>query len=235
MELVELSCKNCGSQLKPESISTELNAARCTHCNALFAISLPERKDSAGQQTGPRPKVPMPERFEVSELGHEFVLTRRWFSPGLFFLLFFCIIWNGFMVVWHTISLSTGLWFMSLFGLIHTAVGIGLAYGTLAGFLNTTQIKVGRGNLSLRHGPIPWKGNKAIPAHSVRQIYGKEMIKNSKNGTYKRYSVEVVLDTNKRETLVKGLEEAEQALFIEQQVEQHLGIQDRATPGEIPR
>ncbi|MGK0186123.1 MAG: hypothetical protein ACI9R3_001906 [Verrucomicrobiales bacterium] len=235
MELIELSCKNCGSQLKPESISTELNAARCTHCNALFAIALPQRQDSDTPRNGPRAKVPMPKGFEVSDLGHEFILKRRWFSPALFFLLFFCIFWNGFMIVWHTISLTTGAWFMSLFGLIHTAVGIGLAYGTLAGFMNTTEIKVGRGNLTLRHGPIPWKGNKDIASHSVRQLYCKEKISHGKNGPHSRYTVEIVLDSDKRETLVKNLNEAEQALFIEQQIEGHLGIQDQATPGEISR
>lgn len=235
MELLELACKNCGSQLEPESISTELNAARCTHCNALFAIALPQQQNAESTRKGPRPKVPMPKGFEVSELGHEFVIKRRWYSPALFFLLFFCIFWNGFMVVWHTMALTTGAWFMSLFGLIHTAVGIGIAYGTLAGFLNTTEIKMGRGTLILKHGPVPWKGNKDIAAHSIRQLYCKEKITRGKNGTHHRYSVEAVLDTDKRETLVKGLQKAEQALFIEQQLESRLGIQDQATPGELPR
>ncbi|MEZ5326002.1 MAG: hypothetical protein R3F19_13205 [Verrucomicrobiales bacterium] len=235
MELVELSCKNCGSQLKPESISAELNAARCTHCNALFAISLPQNQNTHAPRNGPRPKAPMPKGFEVSDLGHDFILKRKWFSPALFFMLFFCIFWNGFMVVWHTIALSTGAWFMSLFGIIHTAVGIGVAYGTLAGFMNTTEIKVGRGNLSLRHGPVPWKGNKEIPAHTVKQLYCKEKITNSKNGTHTRYSIEIILEGDKRDTLIKGLEEAEQALFVEQQLEERLGIKDQATPGELPR
>ena len=33
----------------------------------------------------------------------------------------------------------------------------------------------------------------------------------------------------------RGLTEAEQALYIEQQLEQFLGIKDEAVPGELPR
>ena len=124
---------------------------------------------------------------------------------------------------------------MSLFGIIHTAVGIGLAYGTLAGFLNSTEIRVGRGNLSLKHGPVPWKGNKDIPAYAVKQLYCKEKITSSKNGQHTKYTVEAILEGDKRDTLLKDLEEAEQALFIEQQLEEHLGVKDQATPGELPR
>jgi len=235
MHLIELCCKNCGASLKPENISTALAIARCPHCDAVFAISAPSadgRVDSG--RAAPRLPVPMPRRFEMLDLGNSLEIKRSWFTPALFFLIFFCVFWNGFMVVWHGIALSTGAWFMSCFGLIHTAVGIGLAYGTVAGFVNQTVVRVGQGLLEVRHGPLPWLGNKSFPVHAVKQLYCKEHVHHGKNGSSTNYSVEIRLD-NGQETLIQSLPECEQALYIEQELERFLKIEDQPVRGELPR
>jgi hypothetical protein len=45
----------------------------------------------------------------------------------------------------------------------------------------------------------------------------------------------VLRQDNVRETLVKGLTDADQALYIEQELERHLRIQDQPVAGELPR
>jgi len=42
--------------------------------------------------------------------------------------VFFCLGWDGFLIVWHGIAIASLMWFMSLFALIHTTVGIVLTY-----------------------------------------------------------------------------------------------------------
>ena len=235
MELIELSCKNCGATLQPENVSLPLCVARCPHCGAVFAIADPSRGESAaGAAWRPRPRVPMPPRVDVLDLGNHLEIRRSWFSPMLFFLLFFCIFWNGFMVVWHVMAISMGAWFMSVFGLLHTAVGLGLAYGTLAGFVNQTVIRVGQGLLEVQHGPLPWLGNKTLPAHEVQQLYCQEHVHHGKNGSSVTYSVELVRNEG-RETLIKSLSECDQALFIEQELERFLKIEDQPVRGELAR
>ncbi len=233
MKLIELGCKNCGASLRPENLSMQLLIARCPHCDAVFAIADPSRSASAGSER-PREPVAMPRQFEVLDQGYWLEIRRRWFTPIMFFLAFFCVFWNGFMVVWHAIALSTGMWLMSLFGLLHTAVGIGLVYATVAGFVNQTVIRVGQGTLTVHHGPLPWFGNKSVPSHAIQQLYCKEHVQRSRESDSVTYSVEMILD-NGRETLVKGLDKCEQAIFIEQTLERFLKIEDKPVPGELPR
>ncbi|MBX3741388.1 MAG: hypothetical protein KF712_10385 [Akkermansiaceae bacterium] len=228
--LVELKCNNCGSQLKPEDISPQLSAARCHHCNALFALPA-----AAGGRTIGRPDVALPRGMSIEERMDGLTITRRWLEAKVWFLLFFAVFWNGFMIVWNVISLSQGIWMMSVFGLLHTGVGLFLIYLVLAMFLNTTTVKVTYDAVETRSGPLPWKGNKTIPKHEVEQFYCTEKVQHSKNGSSVTYKVEAVLKGNRRETLVQGITHHDQALYIEQQLERHLGIRDVSVAGEHGR
>lgn len=235
MKLIELRCKSCGATLNPDNIVERLAMARCGHCGAVFAISGAPWQDPDKAEELQRPKVPMPRRIQVQELGNSLEITRRWYGHAFLFLAGFCVVWNGFMIFWHVMALSEGAWFMSLFGLIHTAVGIGLAYFTVAGFLNSTVIRARRGLIEITSGPVPWPGNKTVSTDDLEQLYSKEQIRHTKNGVSYAYQVHAITRGNVRKTLLKGLTEAEQALYIEQELERFLGIEDRPVRGEIPR
>lgn len=235
MNLIELKCKNCGSQLAPEDFSPQLYAVRCPHCNALYAISTPQPNTGTPTQVPTRAEVPLPKHTTLSIQGGDLLIVRKWITGGTFFLLFFCILWNGFIFVWQREAISDRNWTMSAFGLIHAAVGIGIAYAVLTSFINNTTIKANHARLSITHGPLPWKGNKTIPRDTVRQIYCKEITRRSKNGPRVSYNIETCSEKNHRDTLVKGLSDPDQALFVEQQIEKHLGIKDTFVSGEIPR
>ena len=200
MKLVELRCKNCGALLKPDNVVERLAMARCDHCDAVFAIEAPAPAGRV-EPSPQRGDVPLPKGFTVNDFGNTLEITRRWFSPVFFFLVVFCVFWNGFMVVWHGIALSMGAWFMSLFGLIHTAVGIGLIYATISGLVNRTVFRVGRGTLEVRHEPLPWPGNKTLAANRIEQLYSKEKIRHGKNGVNYAYTVQAVMADGRRETL----------------------------------
>jgi hypothetical protein len=227
--LTDLKCRNCGAALSAADISPQLGAARCGHCRSLFA--LPASTPAAI----PRPEVPLPAAFTMEKQGDTLVITRRWRNFGAWFLLFFAIFWNGFLVVWHGIALSTGAWFMSAFGLIHTAVGLFLIYTVAAQFLNSTVIRASPRGLESKSGPLPWKGDRQLPAGSVSQLYCTEKVHRTKNGSTTRYGVEAVLPGNRRDTLVRDLPDADHALFIEQQLERHLGLADIPVAGEHGR
>lgn len=177
----------------------------------------------------------MPRGIEVLDLGSELQIKRRWFSFVFLFLAVFCIFWNGFMLFWHAMALSMGAWFMSVFGLLHTAVGIGLAYFTLAGFLNTTNVRVGHGTIQIVHQPLPWPGNIVLPAHHVNQLFCRERVRHGKNGPSVTYELHAVTADGRQRKLLSGLSEPEQALYVEQELERHLGIDDALVRGELPR
>ncbi|MFT4175727.1 MAG: hypothetical protein QM627_03650 [Luteolibacter sp.] len=228
--LVELKCTNCGSRLSPAEISPHLAAARCSHCHALFALPT-----SVVNTEMVRPEVGLPKKMTLVDLGNILEITRKWRGAAAYVLIPFTLFWNGFMVVWHTISLSQGIWTMSLFGLLHTGVGLFLIYLVLAKLFNTTVVRVKMGRLTVNSGPIPWPGSKNLDASEVTQLFCKEKVTHNKNGSTTKYTVEAILKGHRTETLVSDLETYEQALFIEQQLEKHLKIMDAKVTGEHGR
>ncbi len=179
----EIVCKACGAAVAPDAVDRELSVARCEACGAVFGVTA----DGGAEASPARPQVGMPKGMEVLDIGQALQITWRWFGAKYLGLLFFCIFWNGFMIAWHTIAISQGAWFMSLFGLIHTAVGVVLGYVTLAGLLNRTTLRAGGGVLEIHHAPLPWPNNHlTLTAEDLRQLYVKEKVSRGNNNSVSR-------------------------------------------------
>lgn len=236
MELMEIRCKRCGAPIPKRNIDRELALATCEHCGTVFGLRLPTPEEEREAPRVPeRPPVPMPERFEIAETGSALRITYQWFNWTYVMLMVFAVFWNGFMVVWNVMGAVATFGIMNLFGLLHTAVGIGMAYYALVGLINSTTIWVTPGVLKISHHPLPWFGAKEVRASAIRQLYAKEVIRSTKNGTSRNYQVHAVLEGEGQEKLLQGLAEAEQALYIEQEIERYLGIEDRPMATELPR
>jgi hypothetical protein len=112
------------------------------------------------------------------------------------------------------------------------AVGIGLTYSTVAGLLNTTTLQVGEGTLSVHHGPLPWVGNRVLPTDDIRQLYTERSVSGGKSKK-ETFTVHAIVGTGPTISVVSRLEEITQALYIEKEVERHLGIVDERVPGAV--
>jgi hypothetical protein len=214
-------------------------AGKCRACNALVNLRdyLPESVQPV-RPVAPRQRlqVPRPPGFVVDDSGMALTITRRWFSCAFIFLAFFCVAWDSFLVFWYSMAFAMNApWIFKVFPVIHLAVGIGLTYFTLAGFLNRTTITVDGEALSIHHGPLPWWGNCRLPVDQLEQVYCQQQTNRGRNGVSYSYTVNAVMKEGSKRTLVSGLTEQDHALYIEQQLERYLGIQDRPVPGEMPR
>ncbi len=233
-----------------EDVNLTQLVAKCRACHAVFRFDA-QLSEPAPPRAAPAPveRVPLPDGLRVDkdesivpgDYRHaerktgRLTIVRRWFSARYLGMVPFCIAWDAFLVFWYGIGVTSGgPWIMFVFPIAHVAVGIGLTYATLAGLVNRTSVSVDGGRLRVRHGPIPWLGNRDIDAHSVRQLYTEEHTTTGKNaGT--RYAVVAIVHDGPSITLVKNLESSRQALYIEQELEQHLGIADAHVPGALPR
>ncbi len=74
-----------------------------------------------------------------------------------------------------------------------------------------------------------------LPAKDLNQLFCKEKVRRSKNGTHTTLEVHALLSGGKRRKLLVLLEDIDQALFLEQEIEAHRGIRDRPVDGESPR
>ena len=231
---MKLFCKSCRNPIPAEDINIKLAIAKCGECDAVFSFAEELGAQQRESAIAERPVVPAPPRFTVESLGSELEITKSWFSPAVFFLAFFCVIWDGFLVFWYGIAFShdDSPLIMFLFPGLHVAVGVSLTYFVICSFVNRTRIKVGMGQLTVRHGPLPWPGNYTLNSVDVEQVFCQSKFHSSKHGGRFTYEVHVVLHDGTKQKLVTGLDDPDQAIFIEQQLEDYLRIEDRRVPGE---
>ena len=232
---MQIHCKSCDQEIAADDINIDKAIAKCSACNAVFGFGdlLPDGSDAMARPQ--RDPVPMPKAITIEDWGGNLIINRRWFSLGFVFLLFFCAAWDGFLVFWYKMAFADDApLMMKIFPIGHLAVGVGLTYFTLAGFLNTTRITAGSSEVTVRHGPLPWLGNRTIPASDIEQLYCTEhTCRHSNETTSITYRVNAVLSGGKKAKLLSGLTDADQALYIEQTIENRLGIEDRRVRGEM--
>lgn len=246
-----IACPSCGSRIPAEDVDLSTKLAKCVACDEVFPIDRQLGGAAAPVHVGrASPRVPpkgitfereepkdddRPTAFRELARAREpgrFVLRRRWLAPTHFFMLFFCLAWDSFLVFWYGIAFSTNApWIMTVFPLAHVAVGVGITYSTLAGFLNRTTVRVEDGRLEVRHGPLPWVGNTSLEVAALRSIYVRTQTSTTSQG---RSTVRqaVVADTDAAaEVPVLLLEDSAQAEFVAAAVAEHLGLPNRPLPG----
>ncbi|MFT3775506.1 MAG: hypothetical protein QM820_59925 [Minicystis sp.] len=196
-----------------------------------------------------RPPVPVPASITVVEDpapldepgyrdaphgGGAVTIVRRWRTVAAAGTALFCVFWNGFLVFWYRITADAPLIFR-LFPLIHVTVGVVMTYRTLAALLNTTRITITDDAVTIRHGPVPWPGNRRIPSADLEQLFVEEQVTQQKNGASRSYHLSAVMKDGAKQRLLSGLPEPDQALFLEQRIEERLRIADTEVGGEYPR
>jgi len=249
---MNLACMKCGQAIVAEDINLDRLLAKCRHCNTVFDFSA---QLGRGEGTGApeartlqrrRAAVPLPPGLrvlddETSAAGQPYRIgasrptvlriERRWFSASRHvFMLFFCIAWDAFLVFWYSHATKGG-WLFVVFPIAHVAVGVGMTYSVLAGFLNRSIISVDGEGLSVRHGPLPWRGNRTIPRASLAQLFCEHVVSQSSDGTSNSYHLSAIVD-GKKIRLLSNLAAPDQALYVEQRIEERLGIVDVAVGGE---
>ncbi|MEO0948817.1 MAG: hypothetical protein AAFY11_11865 [Cyanobacteria bacterium J06641_5] len=223
---MQLNCETCGTPIPAENINLDRAIAKCTQCNSIFSFA-----DRFPAAVPPKLKVDRPENIRVTRSTNELTIVRKWFGPIFFFFAFFAVFWNG--ITW-TIALAAIFsqeYQMLVFMSLHLAVGLGVLYYTTTLLVNSTEIRVDRRYLSVRNIPLPFPGNCTVPVGRIEQIYCKEKISRgrSRSVTYELYAI---AGEDRRQDIIKGLPSAEEAVFLEQEIERFLRIEDRPVRGE---
>lgn len=111
-------------------------------------------------------------------------------------------------------------------------VGLAMTYYALSLAFNRTLIRLtSLGELSVWHGPLPWRGNRRLNAADIKQFFCLPTSWHVNGRPY--YDVWMLQADLTRRKFVGGLPEIDQALFIEQTLESALGLPDEPVPGEV--
>ena len=179
--------------------------------------------------------LPCPRGLSISETDYDLTIARKWFSGNTIVSGIAAAVWCKFSVDLAQSAVQSPRLKEAVIALSFLCVGAYLVYHTVAHLLNTTRIAVGRGLLSVRTGPIPWRGNVSIQSRDVVQVFCEEYVsKSHKARRYARnYTVYAIAQDHARIKLVKNLLSKEEALYIEERVERFLKIEDKKVKGEV--
>jgi hypothetical protein len=234
---MRLNCPACQTPLRAKDVNLQLALATCHACGEVHDLSA-RPASSPGKVVSlnaPRPRIKLPKHIKLKTSDVGMGISWRWLNPKFFILAFFCLMWNGFLVGWYGLAAdaeNTPL-IVLVFPLLHVAVGVGLAYYTLAGFINRTRIEVSRDLLTIRHGPLPWPGNQTLNGRHLKQLYVEESVRTNKGNTTVSYLVMALDRRDHKVKLLSDLDDKNDALFLEQELERHLGIEDSPVRGAL--
>jgi hypothetical protein len=191
--------------------------------------------------------VPQPEGFKVEKLDNKLKITTerwdrlRWFALKPFWLLVFQVGW--------TISI---LYLFSLFyGLVAYLISSSLLasviiYSTLLMILfaptiyfvslyfNRTIITVTPTFLSAKPYPVFYPEYKRLNTREIKQLYVKEKYHSlDEDFPLVSYDLNILLNNNESHPLMKNLGEVSPALYLEQEIERFLRLENQRVAGEL--
>lgn len=230
---MNVTCALCKKEIEAENIDLEKEIAKCTECNNIFDCGSQLKSTSESYR---RDDIELPKSIVLQKDGNHLKIEYRWLSSQLIYLAPFCIGWDITPILWYRAGIiPTSNPLAVAYLVIHFVLALILTYYCLAGFINKTKLNVTSDTLRVADTPLGFFKNSTIMLSELDQLFSREKIHRGKKLFWSSFEVHAILKRGKVVRLVSGLNKSEQALYIEQVVEDYLGIQDRLVDGEISR
>lgn len=234
---MSFACPHCSAPVPDSGIDRDREIATCAACGRVIDLRAQDvpRVEPAAAAPVPRLREPvalpanMQIRVDAASIGDyragassgSITITRRWLRAKHYVLLLVLLAASlGVAFGWVRYGASVWLGIATMFVISWTHI-------LLSMFLNRTVIRAGGGRVEVTNGPIPTLlyRNKSITSSELKQLYAARF------GAV--FAVKAQLSDGSTQDLVAPLVTAEQALFVEQQLERVLGLVDFDVPGEL--
>lgn len=226
---MQIRCVSCRKDIPAKDVNLDHALAKCRACHAVFDFRDQVKTATPSKKREP---VPMPTSVVVVEGPRTLDIVRKWGRGPGYFLLFFAGFWN-LLLSSFVFGPGASDAFTWLFITPFILIGLGTAYTALAILLNRTIIQVEDSELRVSHHPLPWPGATRVDPTQIHQLYCSEYVAYTQNKRPQyRMKVHALMRDGSHLDLIRGIEDAGQALYLEQLLEEHLGIEDRRVKGE---
>jgi hypothetical protein len=183
-------------------------------------------------------KTEQPEYVHLENKDEGLTIFWRWsglFGRKLFSLTLFAILCN-MCVLSLVVVIVAGMPEFGLETVLNLLLfppiwfAVFLIYYVLSGYMNQTTVTVNRQEIQVTHSPLPWVGSKRLPVRNVRQLYVVQRFPTKKvwGG---QYSICAIMSNGTHQPMLRGLDSGEHALFVEREIEKHLGIKNWLVKG----
>jgi predicted Zn finger-like uncharacterized protein len=238
---MNIQCPSCRAKVAVEDVNLDRMLAKCRACQSIFELGdqVPHARVPFGARLD-KATIPQPRSMSVEE-GMGLLITRRWGRGAGWILAGISIFWNSIVSVFVGVALfekkempGPFKGFMWLFLTPFILVGIVTLYTALALLLNRTTIRIGDGRILVRNAPVPWPGNGSLETQDLVQLFSTQYVSHTSNNVPQfRYAVWGLWQGGHKAKVVGGMENPEQAYFLEHAIEKHLGLEDAPVEGEF--
>ncbi len=238
-----LRCTGCRADIPARFVDIDRVLAQCRSCGRVFDFSA---------QVAPLPvvhpmartrlEIPCPPGITLEQADGTLRLRVPWLSPELWWRLLVGGVFGLFLAgtVLNVVG-STALGrFLGAWMLIFTPFVLGIlggVYLVLMHVFNQTEIRVDAECLRTRSGPLPWAPARQLAVGALDQLFCKADRRLSLgSNTYCQnmsYSLVARMHDGSQVSLLTGLVEPDYVWFVEQRIEEFLGIEDRHIRGEF--
>ncbi|MCB0208183.1 MAG: hypothetical protein KDJ52_02565 [Anaerolineae bacterium] len=215
-------CKHCATEIAaPASDVDTHQPITCPVCNAVFYATDDEK---ALVPFTPSTRS-LPAKMTIRAVDDELLITRHRRGVlfiGLLAITSFLLLFGLFGSEMHTLEflMNPLAWIIASF-----------FYYSLKNTVNTTHIRISPTALQINEGPLLPRWHTSVTASNITQLYVKKIVRRGNKSTTTTYDLNFVQKIGSDRTIVTGLERAEQALFLEQEIERFLGFEDRSIKG----
>ena len=177
----------------------------------------------------PNTAIPIPPTVHLSEHAGMLGISYRPPRAKYIILVLFALLWCSFVAAF-TLEAP---WFFLFFLFPFWVAGPGFLYYALVHLINTKRVHVSSQGIASVTGPLPWFGGAAVKRDDVAQLWVKRDKLKGKGETTYTFAVHARTQAGTDLQLVGGLEQQEEAAFIERKVEHYLGIDNEDVSGEV--
>ncbi|MFP4320937.1 MAG: hypothetical protein ACLFTK_00640 [Anaerolineales bacterium] len=197
-----MNCPICAAPLDASHTNTQRGLAICDTCDTIF--SLPDAPPHPAPDLGPR--------HDLQAAPQDVTIRTRWWSPNLWPVPALSALWAVSAVIWLGSGLASGDLFITLSGIPHATIALGLAYYSATLYRNTTTTYFSPDGLRMTHGPLPLARNVHARQASIQRVYARQRY--HRRSDEFSYGVYIRLASGRDEALLTGLPEPEAALYL---------------------
>lgn len=178
--------------------------------------------------------INIPKNMQLKEKANSLEFEYNWYKPKYVATLIAAPLFSFFLIKSNFISGDFDQFTIPVFVLLAFASIV--MYYSLVKILNTTNILVTHDELDVTHNPLPFAKNLKLKKEDFTQLYVTQHRIGNRHTLYSTtYQINVILTSEEVITLVKGLHTPEQGRFIENKIEDFLGITDIHVEGELAK
>jgi hypothetical protein len=186
----------------------------------LAALSDPVVSDGVEIEGGLPASLPMLSSIVCEKQEEGIALTQHWFSWMSVATVPFSVFLGALVVGAYTLLPDGDLSVLSAVLLLPgILLALAVGYYSLARLVNSTVVTLTSGELSIRHGPLPWPGNRTVPVHNVKEFRcQRQPSRNYAGDVWETYTLNAVLDDGRDVELLHKIGSQGSADMLKQEV-----------------